>query len=31
MTAEEAKTYGVVDDILTKSKGVAGADDEEED
>ncbi|MDD4788367.1 MAG: ATP-dependent Clp protease proteolytic subunit, partial [Pirellulales bacterium] len=31
MTAEEAKAYGVVDDILTKSKGVAGADDEEED
>lgn len=31
MTAEEAKLYGVVDDILTKSKGVAEADDDEED
>jgi len=31
MTAEEAKAYGVVDDILTKSKGGVGADDEEED
>lgn len=31
MTAEEAKTYGVVDEILTRSKGVAGQDDDEED
>jgi len=31
MTSEEAKAYGVVDDILTKSKGGVGADDEEED